>query len=231
MPGVEDQVAAAVHVVGFLLAAILGAGLLRMSRRLALTVAKRRSIVVFLLAWLALYATSVAFHLAADGALRRVLMAFDQGAIFILIAAGWAPLAPFRMSPGQGRGLVVALWSLAGVGIALSLVAGFVQQHAVLHRLAFGLYLIQAALPLMFFGEVLWRRLSPASVAYIGGSMIIYGVGLVFYRLTGMAWHHVVWHLAIVLGCLLNFAGFRRLLSEDMASSLPGTEPVPPLAA
>ena len=217
MPGLEDQAAAAVHVFGFVLAAILGARLLGVSRGLALPVPQHRAVLVFIGAWLALYAASVAFHLAPAGTLRQLLMAFDQGAIFILVAAGWAALAPFRMAPEQGGRLLVALWLLAGLGIVLAMVAGFAERHVVLHRLGFALYLVQAAVPFVMYGRALWRRLSPASRVFIGGSMVIYGVGLIFYRMTGMPWNHVIWHVAIVLGCVMNFRGFSRLLSEDVA--------------
>ena len=217
MPGLEDQAAAAVHVFGFVLAAILGARLLRASRRLALTVPQRRAVLVFIWAWLALYSASVAFHLAPAGTLRQLLMAFDQGAIFILVAAGWAPLAPFRMAPEQGGRLLVVLWFLAGLGIVLAMVAGFAERHVVLHRLGFALYLVQAAVPFVLYGRALWRRLSPASRVFIGGSMVIYGVGLIFYRMTGMPWNHEIWHLAIILGCVMNFRGFSGLLYEDVA--------------
>ena len=176
---------------------------------------QRRSVMVFLAAWLVLYAASVAFHLAPVGIVRQFLMAFDQGAIFILIAAGWAPLAPFRMPPKQGQLLLVLLWSMAGLGIVLALVAAFADEHIVLHQVGLGLYIVQAIVPFLLHGRSLWRRLSAVSLTCIGGSMLIYSIGLVFYRMPQMAWSHVVWHLAIVLGCIINFIGVRSLLRED----------------
>ncbi len=142
-------------------------------------------------------------------------MAFDQGAIFILIAAGWAPIAPFRMPPQQGHLLLVILWSMAGLGILLALVAAFADAHVLLHQVGLGLYVVQAALPFLLYGRSLWRRLSPGSLKCIGASMLTYSIGLVFYRMPEMAWSHVVWHFAIVVGCIVNFVGVRRLLLED----------------
>lgn len=214
-PSMEDQASAGLHVFGFLLAAFLGARLLRLSGAMPHTAAQRRCVMLFLVAWLVLYAASVAFHLAPAGRLRQFLMAFDQGAIFILIAAGWAPLAPFRMSPEQGRFLLVLLWSMAGMGILLALVAAFADEHVVLHQVGLILYMVQATVPFLLHGRSLWRRLSRRSLACIGASMLIYSVGLVFYRMPEMAWSHVVWHLAIVLGCIGNFVGVRNLLDED----------------
>ena len=215
MPTVEDQAAALLHVLGLVITGVLGAGLWNLASKTGAKPAQRRAVTVFVVAWVVLYTASVAFHLAPAGTMRQLLMAFDQGAIFILIAAGWAPLAPFRMPPGQGRMLLLILWSLAGPGIVLSLIAGFSEQHVLLHRLGFALYLAQATVPFVLYSRGLMRRLSYASMGFIGGSMVIYSAGLVFYGLTGMPWHHVAWHLAIVLGCVVNFAGMRRLLLED----------------
>ena len=215
MPGIEDQAAAALHIVGLILTGVLGARLWALAGWAGVPPVRRRAVLVFIAAWLVLYTASVAFHLAPAGALRQLLMAFDQGAIFILIAAGWAPLVPFRMAPDEGRGLLVTLWSLAGVGILVELVAGFSAQHIPLHRLGFGLYLVQAVVPFVLCGRALLRRLSRASMGFMCGSMVLYGVGVLFYRRTELPWNHVAWHFAIVLGCVVNFLGVRQLLRED----------------
>lgn len=219
MPGIEDQAAAALHVVGLILTGLLGRRLWSRALRAGIDPPRRQAVRLFIASWFVLYTASVAFHLAPAGDVRTILMALDQGAIFILIAAGWAPLAPFRMAPGQGRHMLIILWGLAALGIAVELWAAVSEQHPRLHALGFGLYLLQAAVPIMVFGRGLWRRLSRMSLGWLAGSMAAYSIGLMFYQRTGMPWSHVAWHFAILVGCVGNFHGVRQLVREDAVLS------------
>ncbi len=86
-------------------------------------------------------------------------------------------------------------------------------------RIAFALYLAQGLGPVVLYGRTIFGRLSRALLGFLFGSLLVYGVGAAFYLRPEMPWNHVVWHAAIVLGCLLNFGGVRQLLREPATSS------------
>lgn len=210
----QDQVAAALHAAGWLIAAAWGLHLLRMSKEARCNLEQRRVVQVFVAAWLALYSASIAFHLSPQGSVRQVLDALDHGAIFILTAAGWAPLGPFKLPAGPSRRMLVMLVSLAALGLAIELAAALAGQGTWFQAAAVPLYVVQSLAPIVLYGRRIWAGLSRASVGFLLGSMAIYGAGTVLYLHPEGLWNHVLWHAAIVFGCLLNFSGVRQLILE-----------------
>jgi len=214
MPGAENLVAAGLHVVGLSLVAMLGAGLLQLAVNRQANVAQGHVIMAFVLAWLLMYGASVAYHLAPGGWWRALLMALDKGAIFAVIAAGWAIIAPFRLPPVQAAWTVGILWALALVGLAVEVAATWAGGGRALRGFADAVYLTQAVAPLVIYGRGVFRTLSRPSLIYLFGGFVAYGIGFVFYRMPSDPWNHVYWHAMIIVGCLLNFGGVRQLLRE-----------------
>lgn len=209
-PSPEDFAAAAVHVAGLLAALALAPGLAAASP----PGERRASVVAFSAAWAALYVASVAFHASPDGPARHLFGAADNAAIFLVVAAGYAPLGPFRLPPPAARRLALAVWVPAALGLAVEGAAVATGDRAVFQEAAWALYLTQAALPLVLCGRALLRALSRASLGTLAAANAAYLVGLWFYLRPEPAWHHVAWHAAVVAGCLTNHGGVRRLTRE-----------------
>lgn len=219
MPTLQDQVAAALHAVGWLIAAAWGLHLLRLAGKARCSPEQRRVVRVFVAAWLVLYSASIAFHLSPPGYARQVLDALDHGAIFILTAAGWAPLGPFKLRMGPSHRMLVLLGSLAALGLAVELAAALTGQGTWFQAAAVSLYVLQSLAPIALYGRQIWASLSRASAGFLLGSMAAYVGGTVLYLHPERPWNHVLWHAAIVLGCLLNFGGVRQLILELRAGS------------
>lgn len=210
----QDQVAAALHAAGWLIAAAWGLRLLRMAREARCSPEQCRVVGAFVAAWLVLYSASISFHLSAPGSVRQVFDGLDHGAIFTLTAAGWAPLGPFKLALGPSHRMLVMLGALAGLGLAVELAAALTGQGSWFQAAAVPLYVVQNLAPIVLYGRQIWAGLSRASVDFLLGSIVIYVGGTVLYLRPEGLWNHVLWHAAIVLGCLLNFGGVRQLILE-----------------
>lgn len=184
---------------------------------------QRRVVAAFVWAWVGVFTTSVAYHLAAPGAAREVLSTFDNGAIFVMVAAGWAPIAPFKLSAPDARTALAGIWLLAALGLGAEAAAMATGWRSGFQGAVYVVYLVQGGLPFLLYPRTIFGRLSRASLGYLFASLASYGVGFAFYQQPDAAWHHVAWHAAVVLGCLLNFGGVRQLLREHGAARLPST--------
>lgn len=182
---------------------------------------QRRVVIAFLGAWLAVFAASIAYHLAPPGGVRQALSTLDNGAIFVVVAAGWALIAPFKLLEPDARRALIAVWSLAAVGLSAEMAAVMTGWRSEFQTAAYAIYFVQGGLPFLLYPRIILGRLSCASLGFLFASLATYGVGFAFYQRPEVAWHHVAWHAVVVLGCLLNFGGVRQLLREYGAAHSP----------
>ena len=169
---------------------------------------------IFAAAWTILYLCSISYHLAAGsgGLVEHVALALDDGAIFVAIAGSYTPIALLVLRPADGRLVLPALWcvALAGLaGAALAIATGAVPwyQPGVLvagTMSTFG--------PGLAYCRTLFRRLPRQSALLLALSGACYVAGGWFYRDHSWEWHHTLWHVAVVMGSLLDFAAIAALL-------------------
>ena len=178
---------------------------------------QRRVLAAFVGAWLAVFIASIAYHLAPPGEMRQALSTLDNGAIFIVVAAGWASIAPFKLPVPKARRAITVLWSLAALGLGAEVAAMMTGWRSEFQGAAYAIYVVQGGLPFLLHPRTIFGRLSRVSLGFLFASLAIYGVGFAFYQRPEVAWHHVAWHAAVLLGCLLNFGGVRQLLREHGA--------------
>ena len=204
----EDRVNAATHVVGLGIALVGGASLLTRAEPGLET----RIVLGFSGGWVVLYLASILYHSVEEGPGKKFFSAFDRGAIFILIAASYTPLALLPSLPG-GIGVLLGLvWIPAGIGISGEIAALFAADGTRFERLSMLLYLAQGWLPTLIYGRAVLEQASWPLVGCMVGSAIVYSIGVFFYRRSSIPWNHAIWHAAIVIGSLINFAGMGALL-------------------
>ena len=86
-PRIEDLVAAGLHLVGLLLATMVGAKKMYLAVSTEANAAQRQVVKAFVVAWLLMYVALVAYQLAPQGWWRLLRADFDKGAIVVVIAA------------------------------------------------------------------------------------------------------------------------------------------------
>jgi hemolysin III len=203
-----DGLAAALHLAGFGWVAWLGRQM--RAAGAGLSAPRRRAIALFGLAWMALFASSAAFHMAPPGRWREALAVADEGAIVLAIAAAWTPLAPFRLSPREARRFLAAIWGLALVLLVLT--AWAARDDTARRALSWG-YLAHALAPGILYGRTILSGFSRPLLGLLFASTLFYGGGLMLYLRPELVWAHAGWHAAVLAGCLCNHAALGRLIA------------------
>ena len=153
---------------------------------------------------LAMFGCSALYNLAGDGGRTSVLRRLDHAAIFLMIAGTYTPFSVIAVGGGWGAGLMATVWTVALVGAALKLaVPRRVEMVSIALYLGLG-WIVLLALP-----QVL-AALTPAGMALLAAGGLVYSVGVVFYRWSGLRYHRVVWHALVLVGAACHYAAILK---------------------
>jgi hemolysin III len=159
--------------------------------------AKVASLAVYGLSLVAIYTASAVYH-ATHGRVRAVFRKLDHLAIYLAIAGSYTPFALLTLGRAQGRLLLVAVWSLAGVGFALELVP-----RARAYSLALYLVMGWLAVPIVV---PLARALTGYGFAWVLAGGLLYTLGAVFFALDRRyPAAHGVFHVFVLAGSISHF--------------------------
>jgi channel protein (hemolysin III family) len=199
IPGFTDPLSALSHLIGAVVYAVLGIGLVRhgVDRR------QRISLTIFAVACVSLLGLSGTFHLLPHGPSRAVLQRLDHAAIFVLIAATFTPIHTVLFHGARRWGILLIVWS----GATFGLVHKLVYFDQIPEWLSVGSYLA-----LGWLGGVtivwLWQARSShlalilrGAVWYTGGAIIELSDSVT--PIPGVMRSHELFHIAVLggIGC------------------------------
>lgn len=158
---------------------------------------------IYGLAQIILYLTSTATHLLTDRPkFHSVMRVIDQGAVYLLIAGTYTPLAMLVLPNPFKWQLLLLIWSLAFAGIIMKSV--FLTKK---HLLSDMLYLPMGWMVIFFLNPL--REFSPEGLLFwIFAGGITYSLGIIFYAVKKIPYHHFIWHLFVLAGSVCFFSGF-----------------------
>ncbi|MCE3027781.1 hemolysin III family protein [Salinicola sp. DM10] len=148
---------------------------------------------------LALYTASTLYHGFRSQRLKRAFQAFDHCAIYLLIAGTYTPFLLVNLRGPMGWALFGVIWGLALGGIALRLI--WPQRFNLLRVF---IYLIMGWL-IVIASDSLTTQLSPTGLALLVAGGITYTVGVLFYAVRAIPFHHAIWHLFVIGGSVCHF--------------------------
>ncbi|MDF3918032.1 MULTISPECIES: hemolysin III family protein [Salinicola] len=148
---------------------------------------------------LLLYTASTLYHGFRRQRLKRVFQAFDHCAIYLLIAGTYTPFLLVNLRGPMGWALFAVVWSLALGGIALRLI--WPHRFSVLRVF---IYLIMGWLILIASGDMA-DHLPDTGIALLVAGGIAYTVGVIFYAVRAIPFHHAIWHLFVIGGSVCHF--------------------------
>jgi hemolysin III len=146
-----------------------------------------------------LYTASTLYHSIPLPRVRPVLQVLDHAGIYLLIAGTYTPLALVKLPAAAGWTLLAVLWTAAIAGIVLDAV---LRQR--FQRVSLVFYLVMGWSVL---AVVPWLRhtLAAGGWTLLAAGGVSYTLGVVFYTLKRVPWHHFVWHLFVLAGSVLQF--------------------------
>lgn len=148
---------------------------------------------------LLLYTASTLYHGVRHPKLKRAFKVCDHCAIYALIAGTYTPFLLVNLRGPMGWTLFAIIWGLALGGIALKL--AWPHRFGVL-RVA--VYLIMGWLIVVASGEM-GQHLSKTSIALLVAGGITYTVGVLFYAIRAIPYHHAIWHLFVLGGSTCHY--------------------------
>lgn len=158
------------------------------------------SCVVYGLSLVTLYAASTIYHSVLSPTLKKRLQIVDHCGIYLLIAGTYTPFGLIIADTSLGRGLLVAIWAFAIVGILTKLVIGDrFPAINVISYLVMGWLGVFAVPPL--FNAL---GLMPVILAFAGG--VAYSLGVIFFPWKSIKHHHAIFHIFVLLGSIIHYA-------------------------
>jgi len=156
-------------------------------------------IIVYGLSFLMVFTSSTLFHWQKSGKTREFFKMLDHISIYFFIAGTYTPFILIFVNNSFGLTLLSILWLLAIAGtIFKTFYCGRFEILSTLIYLGMGWILLAG-------GNTFFANM-PSSVMWliIAGGIII-TVGVIFYIWRWFAYHHAVWHAAVLAGAICHY--------------------------
>ena len=194
----EERVNSITHGVGIVLA-IVGLGVLTASAGVSGNVRHMVGVSIFGGMLILMYTASTLYHSVRHPRAKAILQTVDHCAIFLLIAGTYTPFTLVTLYGPWGWSLFGVVWALALFGIVVELTP--LRQF---RGLSIGLYLgmgwaVVAAL------KPMTANIAPGGLLLLLAGGLSYTVGISFYLLRKLPYHHAIWHLFVLAGSIFHF--------------------------
>lgn len=157
--------------------------------------------IVFGVSMFFLYMMSTLCHAFGlnEGKTRKVFRILDHSAIYVLIAGTYTPFCLSAIGGTEGYIILAVQWTLAIIGIVFRAV--FYDRFTAVHV---AIYIAMGWMVALFV-KALSANLPQAGVTLLLAGGIFYTIGVVFYAIRMFKYHHMVWHICVMLGTAFHF--------------------------
>ncbi len=154
---------------------------------------------VYALSLILLFSASTLYHLSTSIQRRHFYKKLDHTAIYYLIAGTYTPFLMIALPTTKAHYLLIALWSIAGIGTLFKLI--FIHR---LQKISLIAYLTMGWLAILVMDDMrTYLSTETLTLLVLGG--LSYTVGAVFYALKKIAYTHAIWHVFVLIGATLHF--------------------------
>lgn len=156
-------------------------------------------LIVFAFGMISMFFSSTFYHLANKEIRKNRWRIADHISIFILIGCTYTPFILFYYHTEPGIKFLTIHWSIIFFGILFKLI--FKTKYEIV---SLGLYLVLGWMVVFIFNEISKSMSFPVFFWLIAGGLS-YTIGVYFYVRTRIQWHHAIWHIFVMLGCLGHY--------------------------
>jgi hemolysin III len=159
---------------------------------------------VFAGAAVLLYFCSALHHALPPGRGKEQFELLDHAAIYLLIAGTYTPFALGVLRGPWGWSLLGVIWTLAIAGLVMKTIRGIgnIVVSTMIYILM-GWLIVVAARPLMELVPV------PGLLLLMAGGLAYTG-GLLFYAARRFQYHHLLWHISVLVGTTCHYFAVLR---------------------
>jgi hemolysin III len=162
------------------------------------------SCAIYALTLVLLYVASTLYHSRAWPEAKMLLQTLDHIAIFLLIAGTYTPFVLITLHGAWGWTLFGIIWTLALLGVIFELTS-----LRRFRRVQITLYIAMGWIGLIAIGPLV-AALPRAGLWLLFGGGAVYTLGVVFYRMRHLRYHHALWHLFVLGGSVLQYFAVLR---------------------
>jgi len=200
----EELLNVITHGVGALFAVI---GLVLLILNYNSNIIHIRYVIIYGLSLILLFSASSIYHFVSIPKYKRALRKLDHISIYILIAGTYTPICMSVLKDSRGILLVILVWSITAFGIILKLLfTGKFEKVSLLLYLAMGWLVVLDI-------KMLYLSISTEALIYLIHGGIFYSAGVVFYVMHSLKYHHVIWHLFVLLGSFFHYVMVYNILT------------------
>ena len=146
-----------------------------------------------------LYLNSTLYHSLKTGKAKDIFKIFDHIAIYFLIAGTYTPFALVILKGWLGWTLFGLVWGLTIIGIFFKIF--FIKKFVILSTL---LYIVMGWL-IVFVAKPILNVFDMRGFILLALGGVSYTVGTIFYVWRGKKYNHMIWHLFVLAGTILQF--------------------------
>ncbi|QLE01571.1 hemolysin III family protein [Galbibacter sp. BG1] len=157
------------------------------------------SIWIYGLSAFLLFSISTVYHAVTNIGKKTFLRKLDHISIYFLIAGTYTPVCLISLESGSGWSFFWTVWGIAAVGLILKLFfTGKFEYLSLLLYLAMGWLIV-------FDVKNLMAALSKPELLYLVMGGLFYTIGIVFYAIKKIPYHHVIWHFFVLGGAISHY--------------------------
>ena len=156
-----------------------------------------------------MYLSSTLYHSISNEKAKGIIRVFDHSSIFLFIAGTYTPIALLTMTGGLRIGILIAVWSIAILGVLFKILTynKFDKYNVVSLILYIGMGWIA-----VFTVKPIIEMTSLAFFMWILGGGLLYTLGTIFYSIKKIPYNHAIWHLFVLSASVLHFVGILKYL-------------------
>ena len=152
-----------------------------------------------------LYSFSTVYHGLTNSRLKAIFRRLDHSAIYILIAGTYTPVILISLRSTWVIYLLPIIWLIAIIGIYMKI--QFIHKY---EKVSLWIYITMGWLALIAIKPLLIYLPLKSFVCIIAGG-IIYTIGIAFYVRKKLPYHHVIWHIFVLIGSIFHYIGILYL--------------------
>lgn len=202
-PTVKPRLRGRLHQVMFWVSLPAGVAVIAVARDTLTTTGAT----LYAISLAALFGASAAYHRGSwSPAVKVRMQRLDRAMIFVLIAGSYTPIVLVALRPAWGITMMIAAWTLAAVGVAITLVHwDFMSRNGGIFYVVFG-WLLAVALP------VIMRTLTRAELLLLVAGGLVYTIGAIGFGLRrpqlspNVFGYHEAWHVMTVVAAICHYA-------------------------
>jgi len=165
------------------------------------------SVVVYVVALLAMLGLSASYNLWPLSPLKWILRRFDHSAIYLLIAGTYTPFAAQLKAGLTSAGLLTGIWGTAIAGMSLKLLL-----PGRFDRLSVVLYLLLGWSGVVVYNEIV-ASLTPATLWLLAVGGLLYSAGVVFHVWRSLRFQNAIWHAFVLAAAAVHYSAVLTCLA------------------